>query len=70
MKKLQNSEFILLILDGVWVLFLIQIFLKNLGFQNPQIEMEMFFYSPPSLPIRKFFPNFLHNYPKGRVKKN
>ena len=58
MRKYQKSEFILLILDGVWGLFLIETFLKNsdpplLCFQMSQIEIEtfLFFFTPPP-PIR------------------
>ena len=43
-KMAPKSEFILLIFDGVWGLFIIQTFLKNLdpplSFQNSQIEIE------------------------------
>ena len=65
MKKFQKSEFILLILDGVWGLFLIQTFLKNLGFQNSQIEIEMFLFlfPPPQAPLGNISLIFLNNYP-------
>ena len=64
-RKYQKSEFILLILDGVWGLFLIQTFLKNLGFQNSQIEIEMFLFlfPPPQAPLGNISVIFLNNYP-------
>ena len=63
MRKYQKSEFLLLIPDGVWGLFLIETFLKNCAppplFSNVlnwNWDISVFFGPPP--PYWEIVPNF------------